>query len=42
MLPVMTVSIYLGGRIHTTVTQETFKRGISLLLLASGATLLLK
>jgi len=42
MLPVMAVSIYLGGRIHTTVTQETFKRGISLLLLASGAILLLK
>jgi len=42
MLPVMAVSIYLGGRIHTTVTQETFKRGISLLLLASGVTLLLK
>jgi uncharacterized membrane protein YfcA len=41
-LPVMAVSIYLGGRIHTTVSQETFKRGISLLLLASGAALLLK
>lgn len=42
MLPVMAVSIYLGGRIHTTVTQEIFKRGISLLLLASGTMLLLK
>lgn len=42
MIPTMGVSIYLGGRIHTTVTQETFKRGISLLLLFSGMVLILK
>lgn len=42
LLPVMGIGVYLGGRIHTTVTQETFKRGISLLLLASGVALLLK
>ncbi len=42
LLPVMGISIYLGGRIHTTVTQETFKRGISLLLLGSGVALFLK
>lgn len=42
MTPIMSVSIYLGGHIHTTVTQEAFKRGISLLLLGSGVVLLLK
>lgn len=42
MFPVMGISIYLGGRIHTTISQDTFKRGISLLLLVSSILLLLK
>lgn len=42
LLPVMGISVYLGGRVHTELTQETFKRGISLLLLASGVTLFIK
>ncbi|MCW8890137.1 MAG: sulfite exporter TauE/SafE family protein [Sedimenticola sp.] len=41
-LPVMMVGIFLGGKIHTTVSQETFKRGISLLLICSGIALLIR
>ncbi|MBK6630572.1 MAG: sulfite exporter TauE/SafE family protein [Betaproteobacteria bacterium] len=41
-LPVMMVGIYLGGRVHTTVGQETFRRGIGLLLICSGVALLLR
>ena len=42
LLPVMGISVYLGGRVHTEITPATFKRGVSLLLLASGIALLLK
>ncbi len=41
-LPVMMASIYLGGRVHTTVSQETFRRGIGILLICSGIALLIR
>jgi uncharacterized membrane protein YfcA len=41
-LPIMGVFLYLGGHIHTQLSQQAFQRGISLLLIASGAALVLK
>jgi uncharacterized membrane protein YfcA len=41
-LPIMGAGLYLGGRIHTGFSQVAFVRFISLLLLGSGVTLLLK
>ena len=41
-LPVMILGIYLGGKIHTSLSAEVFARGISILLLASGASLMLR
>lgn len=41
-LPVMIVGMYIGGHIHANITQLTFQRAISLLLIASGIALLLK
>jgi uncharacterized membrane protein YfcA len=41
-LPVTTAALYLGGRIHAGLSQRTFVRLISLLLLGSGAALLLR
>lgn len=42
LLPVMGLSLYLGGRIQLTFSQEAFKRAISVLLVVSGIALLLK
>jgi uncharacterized membrane protein YfcA len=41
-LPVMILGMYLGGKIHTGLSAEVFTRGISILLMASGASLLLR
>ena len=41
-IPIMVVSMYIGGKIHTSLSQETFQRGISVLLVVSGLSLLLK
>jgi uncharacterized membrane protein YfcA len=41
-LPIMGTGLYLGGRIHTNCSRIVFVRFISLLLLGSGVTLLLK
>ncbi len=41
-LPVVSAGLYVGGRVHTGFSQETFKRFISVLLLCSGIALLLK
>lgn len=41
-LPVMAVALYAGGRIHSRISQNTFQRAISLLLVCSGLALLLK
>ncbi|NNF95392.1 MAG: sulfite exporter TauE/SafE family protein [Halobacteria archaeon] len=41
-LPIMFLAMYLGGHIHTNISQTTFHRAIGVLLLGSGAALLLK
>jgi hypothetical protein len=41
-LPVMILGMYLGGKIHTSLSAVVFTRGISILLLASGASLMLR
>lgn len=41
-LPVMILGMYLGGKIHTGLSADVFTRGISILLLASGASLMLR
>ncbi len=41
-LPVMAFSLYLGGHIHTNLSQKTFQKAISILLLGSGTALLIK
>lgn len=41
-IPIMAMALYGGGRVHTTISPRTFQRGIGLLLLASGLSLLLR
>ena len=41
-LPIMALFLYLGGHVHTKLTQAAFQRGISVLLIVSGIALLLK
>ena len=41
-LPLMAVALYLGGQIHTHLSQQAFQRGISVLLIVSGVALLFK
>ncbi|MEQ1661553.1 MAG: sulfite exporter TauE/SafE family protein [Thiobacillus sp.] len=41
-LPLMAVALYLGGKIHTQLSQQAFQRGISVLLILSGIALLAK
>lgn len=41
-LPVMLAAMYLGGHVHTSISQRNFTRLISLLLLGSGLALLLR
>lgn len=41
-LPLMGIGLYAGNHIHTTISEVNFKRLISLLLIGSGAALLLK
>jgi len=41
-LPIMGLAMYLGGHIHTNISQTAFHRAIGVLLLGSGAALLLK
>jgi uncharacterized membrane protein YfcA len=41
-LPMVVAGLYLGGRLQTDWSQNTFVRFISLLLLGSGVALLLK
>ena len=42
LLPIMLISLYLGGRINLAFSQETYKRAIGVLLVVSGIVLLLK
>ncbi len=41
-LPFAALGLFMGGRIHTNLSQDTFRRIISVLLLISGCGLLLK
>ena len=41
-VPVAGMGLWLGGRIHSTVSRRTYVRIISLVLVASGVTLLIK
>lgn len=41
-LPIMAVFLYLGGHVHTKLSQQAFQRAISALLIVSGVMLLLK
>jgi uncharacterized protein len=41
-LPVMVVAMYLGGHVHTSLSQRAFQRGIGVLLIGSGMALLLR
>ena len=41
-LPVMIIGMYIGGKIHTGLSAQTFTRGISILLLASGLSLMVR
>lgn len=41
-LPVMGIFMYLGGHVHTRITQLQFQRGISILLIVSGSVLVFK
>lgn len=42
LAPIMALGLFTGRRLHTGIGAETFRRGISVLLLVSGAALLLK
>lgn len=41
-LPLMVLAMYLGGKVHTGLSQQAFQRGIGVLLLGSGIALLLR
>lgn len=41
-LPMMSLGLYVGGHIHTSISQRTFQVAVSLLLVVSGISLLLR
>lgn len=41
-IPIMFVALHAGGKVHTTISPRTFQRGIGVLLIVSGASLLLR
>lgn len=41
-LPIMIIGMYIGGHVHTTISQRTFQRAIGILLVGSGLALLLR
>lgn len=41
-LPVMAVGLYLGGHVHTSISQRTFQVAVSILLIVSGVSLLIQ
>ena len=41
-LPIMALGLYIGGRIHTNISQRQFQRAIAVLLAISGIALLTK
>jgi hypothetical protein len=38
----MAIGLYVGGHVHTNITQRTFQVAVSLLLVVSGISLLLR
>jgi uncharacterized membrane protein YfcA len=42
VFPAAAVALFAGGRIHTTISQKSFKRIISVLLICSGSALLIR
>ncbi len=41
-LPIMAVGLYYGGQVHTNISQRNFQVAVSLLLMVSGTSLLLR
>ncbi|TNF37414.1 MAG: sulfite exporter TauE/SafE family protein [Gammaproteobacteria bacterium] len=41
-IPIMALGLYIGEHIHTSLSQQDFQRGISLILIGSGIALLLQ
>lgn len=41
-LPVMFIALYLGGHVHTNISQAAFQRLISITLICSGLGLIFK
>lgn len=41
-LPLVALGLYIGGHIHTSISQRQFQRAIGILLIVSGVALLLK
>ena len=41
-LPIAFIGLFIGGRIHTDLSQHAFLRLVSVLLLGSGTALLMK
>lgn len=41
-LPIMMIGMYVGGHIHTSLSQQDFQRGIGILLIGSGLALLVQ
>ena len=41
-LPIMAAGLYLGGQVHTGISQRNFQVAVSLLLMVSGASLMLR
>lgn len=41
-VPIMVLAMYLGGHVHTNLSQQAFQRGIGVLLIGSGLALLLR
>ncbi len=41
-LPVMGIGLYIGGHIHTNISQRSFQVAVSILLVISGFSLLFR
>jgi len=41
-LPIMAIGLYLGGQVHTNISQRNFQVAVSILLVISGMSLLLR
>ena len=41
-VPMMILGMYIGGKIHTSISPQVFTKGISILLLVSGLSLMLR